>query len=98
MDKEEFKKKMAPHKEVLDSLLEELKQSLVKVVNLDADITELQKVIERIREFRQLLNNLENIGIIIGPAGWRISGFPLTGDRETDMGQIVLNLPKNEIN
>ena len=78
--------------------MEELKRVFLRVVNQNADVKEFTKAVESLNEFRQLVNNMENIGFVVGPDNWRFAVFPLTGDPQKDLDQIAKNIPKSQMN
>ena len=90
--------KFAAHNDALDPLMEKLRRAFIRVVNQGADTTEFAKAVERLNEFRQFINNAENIGFIVGPNNWRFAVFPLTGDPQKDIDQIALSIPKKQMN
>jgi len=90
--------KFAAHKDALYPLMDELRQAFIRVVNQNADMTEFVKAVERLNEFRQFINNTENIGFVVGPDNWRFAVFPLTDDPQKNIDQIALNLPKKLMN
>ena len=90
--------KLAAYNDVLYPLMEELKRVFLRVVNQNADVKEFTKAVESLNEFRQLVNNMENIGFVVGPDNWRFAVFPLTGDPQKDLDQIAKNIPKSQMN
>lgn len=98
MDKKSIVRKLAAHNDILGQVLDELSQILVSVLNERGDISELLPAIEKLRETRQIINNTEGLGVIIGIQAWRVAGFPLSGGAEKDISQIVTKIPKNKIN
>ena len=90
--------KLAAYNDVLYPLMEELKRVFLRVVNQNADVKEFTKAVESLNEFRQLVNNMENIGFVVGPGNWRFAVFPLTGDPQKDLDQIAKNIPKSQMN
>ena len=90
--------KLARHRDILDPVLEELRQALILVINEQGGTEELVSAIENLRRVRQIVNNEESIGFVVAVEKWLFSVFPLSLDPKKDLGQIPSKTPKNKIN
>ena len=98
MAEKSITEKLATHNSILFPVLDELSTVLALVLNEKTDVSKLVPMIENLRGVRQIINNAENIGVIVGVQTWRIGGFPLSGNPQQDENQIVTKVPKNKVN
>lgn len=98
MSNKSIEQKLAKHQDILGQVLDELRMVLTMVLNEKSNIIELMPTIEKLRTVRQIINNTEDIGLVIGVHSWHVAGFPLPGDTEKDLNQLQTKIPKNKIN
>ena len=78
------KEKLANHDNILVPVLDKLKTVILKIFNEKGDMAELSMAIEKLNEVRQHINNIENIGLVVGINEWLLVTFPLSGDPSKD--------------
>ena len=76
--------------------LKKLKRAIVEVLNNRKEIDALVPTLQEWEKIRQKINDQENIGMLVGVGQWKINLFLLTGDIESDVGQINFSKLKPE--
>ena len=84
------------HSEEVNSALKKLKLAIAEVLNSRKEIDALVPALQEWEKIRQKINDQENIGVVIGVGQWKINLFLLTGDIESDVGQINFSKLKLE--
>ena len=83
MDREELERRL----EELNGILKEMRTAFFDAVNGSKPMSELELIIKKLEEKRQLLNN-QDIGLFLSIDKFSITTFKLFGDSARDMGQI----------
>ena len=89
--------KITAYESILGPVLKELRNVIIDVLNDRKSIAELEKALNDVREVRHMINDAENIGFVLGVAGWIIAPFDLTGDSMRDLNQHSQFPPEDEI-
>ena len=71
-----------------DNSIKETQKSISQILNGVDPPENFQKIFEKWKEKRQLINNL-GTGILVSFSNVRIVSFPLKGDLEKDLGQKI---------
>ena len=81
--------------DILKPALANLRKAFALVVNEHGDISEFQEAIRELDNARQLINSMDNIGLVVGIFKYLIVPFLLTGDPVRDIGQTPIDLPES---